>query len=236
MRMKNKNVVLKKTALTVIVTALTLLCLALFGTRNYYAGSAVILAEALALFFMSFEKKKKKTRELTALAVMVAISVASRAAFFMLPQVKPMCAIVIISAVAFGSEAGFLTGATSIFLSNFIFGQGPWTPFQMVGMGLCGLLCGLILKKEKRRKSRIFMSLIGGGACFVIYGFFADINSALMMWSGNSVNTLLAVFVSGIPFNLIHALTTGVILFTAGKPAVEMMDRIKEKYGIFIKE
>ena len=53
-------------------------------------------------------------------------------------------AIIIITAVAFGPEAGFLTGALTAFVSNFIFGQGPWTPWQMFTWGLVGFLAGIL--------------------------------------------------------------------------------------------
>ena len=55
-----------------------------------------------------------------------------------------MCAIVILTAVAFTPEAGFVTGAAAGLISNFFFGQGPWTPWQMFAMGLIGFLSGII--------------------------------------------------------------------------------------------
>lgn len=61
-----------------------------------------------------------------------------------LPNFKPCSAIIIITAVAFGPEAGFLTGALTAFVSNFIFGQGPWTPWQMFTWGLVGFLAGIL--------------------------------------------------------------------------------------------
>ena len=89
-------------------------------------------------FYLVFDRKKVKARELTPIALMAALCVVGRAAFSLipLPNFKPVSAIIIITALAFGPEAGYLTGALAAILSNFLFGQGPWTPWQMFCWGL----------------------------------------------------------------------------------------------------
>ena len=109
---------------------------------NYYLVSVVLIVLAFVVFFFSYEKKKPQARELVTLSVMCAIAVASRAVFSMIPFFKPMAGIIMITGMAFGPGAGFLTGVVSAFVSNFIFGQGPWTPFQMLAWGICGFLAG----------------------------------------------------------------------------------------------
>ena len=109
-----------------------------FGGTNYYLCSLLLILYAMVPFFISFERRKPQARELVTIAVMSAIAVASRAAFIMVPFFKPMTGIIMITGIAFGSEAGFLTGAVSAFASNFIFGQGPWTPWQMFAYGVAG--------------------------------------------------------------------------------------------------
>ena len=93
-------------------------------------------------FYLVFDRKKVKARELTPIALMAALCVVGRAAFSLipLPNFKPVSAIIIITALAFGPEAGYLTGALAAILSNFLFGQGPWTPWQMFCWGLVGFL------------------------------------------------------------------------------------------------
>ena len=80
-------------------------------------------------FFMVFEDRRPQAREVVIIAAMAGLGVAGRVAFFMVPQFKPAAAVVIISGVCLGGEAGFLTGALVGFVSNFFFGQGPWTPW-----------------------------------------------------------------------------------------------------------
>lgn len=115
--------------------------------RHYYLISLAIICVALAVFALRFEGRKPRAREVVVIAVLVALAVAGRAAFFMVPQFKPVAALVIIAGVALGAETGFLVGVLSGFVSNFVFGQGPWTPFQMIGFGLLGLLAGLVFSR-----------------------------------------------------------------------------------------
>lgn len=97
--------------------------------------------------FLVFEGRHPKARELVIISVLCAIAVAGRLAFTMLPQFKPVVAIVIISGVAFGGESGFLVGAVSMLVSNLMFGQGPWTPWQMFAAGIIGFIGGILFKK-----------------------------------------------------------------------------------------
>ncbi|MDR0347580.1 MAG: ECF transporter S component [Coriobacteriales bacterium] len=115
---------------------------------NYYLLALGVILAALILMVVRFEGKKPRAREIVLLAVMTALAVAGRTAFFMLPQFKPLAAVVIITGVTLGAESGFLVGVMSAFVSNFIFGQGPWTPFQMLAFGLVGLVAGLLFYRR----------------------------------------------------------------------------------------
>jgi energy-coupling factor transport system ATP-binding protein len=108
------------------------------GGRKYYFIALLILLETMLPFALVFESRKPRARELVVIAMLCALGVAGRAAFFMLPEFKPIVALVIISGVAFGGETGFLVGAMTMLASNVLFGQGPWTPWQMFAMGLIG--------------------------------------------------------------------------------------------------
>ena len=91
---------------------------------------------------MIFEGRKPKSkRTFTIIAVLCALGIAGRAAFFMLPQFKPVLALTIIAGVALGGETGFLVGAITMLVSNIMFSQGPWTPWQMFAMGIIGFSC-----------------------------------------------------------------------------------------------
>ena len=152
--------------LAVLIAApATLLVAWRFGNRKYYLSSLLLIVYAMLPFFVRFEHKKPQARELVTIAVMSAVAVASRAAFIMVPFFKPLTGIVMITGMALGPEAGFLTGAISGFVSNFIFGQGPWTPWQMFAFGVAGFLAGVLAKKgwltaEKRLPAGLFGGLL----------------------------------------------------------------------------
>ena len=137
---------------TILAAILVILCIPVVITininflndRSYYVTSLIIIALAMIPFALVFEGRKPMARELVVIAVMVAIAVGGRVAFFMLPQFKPVVAIVIIAGAALGAESGFAVGALSGFVSNFIFGQGPWTPWQMFAFGIIGFVSGLV--------------------------------------------------------------------------------------------
>lgn len=101
-----------------------------FNDRKYLLISLFIVFYSMIPFFLTFESRKPQAREVLIIAVLTAIAVAGRAAFFMVPSFKPVMAFVIISAVCFGAESGFLVGALSMLVSNMLFGQGPWTPWR----------------------------------------------------------------------------------------------------------
>lgn len=203
------------------------------GKEFYYPMAVLIIAAACLPFFISFEKSKPSARELVVLACMSALAVASRAAFYALPTVKPLCAIVIIAAVTLGPQTGFICGVLSMFASNFIFGHGPWTVFQMLGMGAVGLIMGLIFYGREIKNNRILLAVTGGIASFAVYGAIVDIGSVLMMSTDFSLKQILAIYSSGIGFNLSHGITTAVILLFAGQIFIGKLDRIKTKFGMY---
>lgn len=200
---------------------------------HYYVSALGLIVLSLSLFFFTFEKRKLKTTELVCIAVMTALCAASRVAFGFVPQVKPMCALVIITAIAFGGNVGFVVGALSVFVSNFTFGQGMFTPFQMLAMGLTAFFCALVFFGKPKRQSRIAVSLTGGVLTFFVYGFVVDTCSVFMMVSDYTFKSVLAVYLSGAPFNLIHALTTAAVLLLFFKPMNDKLSRLHTKYQIF---
>lgn len=202
-----------------------------WGDRRYYLVSLLILLETMLPFFISFEGRKPQARELVVIAVLCGIGVVGRAAFFMLPQFKPMTAIVIIAGVALGGESGFLVGAMTMLVSNILFSQGPWTPWQMMAMGLIGCLAGVLFPKGCLPGTRVSLTVFGGLAALLIYGGIMNPASAIM-WQGDlNWQILLTYYISGLPFDLIHAAATMIFLWLLADPLLEKLERIKTKYG-----
>ncbi len=198
---------------------------------NYYLVSACILILSMLPFFISFEMKSITANELTLVSTLIALAVVSRAAFYLIPQVKPIAAVVIVASVCLGAERGYIVGAFSAFLSNFIFGQGYWTPFQMVALGLVGLIAGYVFNKI--RASKFTLSVIGFLLVFIVYGLTVDLSTILIMYGDNlTFSSVLSVYMAGLPFNLVFAVTTALFLFLFGNPFIKKVNRIITKYGI----
>ena len=225
---------------TVIATLLILLLIPLtlfvgvyyFAGQKYYFISLLILLECMLPFFLIFEGRKPQARELVLIAVLVALNVAGRAAFFMLPEFKPVVAMTILAGVAFGGETGFLVGAMTMLVSNMLFSQGPWTPWQMFAMGSIGWLAGVLYRKGVLRRSRLSLCIFGVIASTVLYGGIMNPASALL-WS-NTINwkIILSYYVTGIPIDLVRALATFLFLWLTAEPLLQKLDRIKTKYAL----
>ena len=150
----------------------------------------------------------------------------------MVPSFKPVAAIVILTGVSFGGEAGFLVGCLIMMLSNMFMGQGPWTPWQMFSFGIIGFLAGILYQKGILKARKRDLCIYGFLSVVLIYGGIMN-PAALFMsvyqfsWSG-----LLAIYISGVPVDLVHASSTFLFLWIGAKPLLEKLQRIKVKYGL----
>lgn len=225
-----------KKILLIILLALPLLSAAAWqfffaDTVNYYIASVSVLVLSMLPFFATFEAKKVTARELTLTATLIALAVISRAAFYLIPQVKPIAAVVIVSAVCLGAERGYIIGAFSAFISNFIFGQGIHTPFQMVALGLVGFLAGLIFKKL--RVNKYTLAAVGYLLACVLYGLIVDISTILVMYGSHiTLAGVISVYVAAVPFNFVFGMSTAVFLFLFGEPFIRKIKRLDEKYAL----
>ena len=203
-----------------------------FGKKSYGVVSILVLLECMAPFALIFEGRKPKARELVLIAALCALAVAGRAALFMLPGFKPVAALVILSGVAFGGETGFLVGAMSMLTSNVLFGQGPWTPFQMFAMGLIGFLAGVSFQKGLLRAGRAPLAIFGAVSVVLVYGGIMNPASAILYQPNLSLSVLKAYYLTGFPFDLVHAAATALFLWFGAEPMLEKLERVKRKYGL----
>ena len=222
--------------LLVLVPAAVYFCAK--ADRKYYLSSLVIIILTLAAFYLRFEHRRPQAREVVVLAVMSALAVASRAVFAAIPHFKPMMGIVMLTGIAFGPEAGFLCGSISAFASNFIFGQGPWTPWQMFAYGVGGLFAGFfaqwgVLKKTPAKaKDFAVLGIFGFLIIVLIVGPLLDTSSLFMMANTVNSTSAAAIYLSGLPVNLVHGGATLLTMVLVGKPLLEKLQRIQVKYGM----
>ncbi len=202
---------------------------AFLGDRKYYFISLLIILETLLPFLFVFEKRKPQARELVLISVLCGISVAGRTAFYMLPQFKPVLALVIISGICFGSETGFLVGAVTGFVSNFFFGQGPWTPWQMFAFGIVGFGAGIVFKFIKI--TRLSLCVFGLISAVVLFGVVVNFGNVIV-YQMPTAELIKAALLSGLPFDLIHGIATAFFLWCISEPMITKISRVKHKYGL----
>lgn len=200
--------------------------------RKYVFISMLLLIYAMGLFVIHFEEHRPQARELMVIAVLAAITVAGRLAFFMVPNFKPVAAMVIISGVTFGAESGFLVGCVSMFVSNFMFGQGPWTPWQMFSYGLIGFVAGILFRKASLKKNRLALCIYGFLSVIFIFGGIMNPASLIMYTSHITWEGILAMYISGLPVDLVQAASTVIFLWLGARPMIEKLERMKKKYGL----
>ena len=227
--MSNIKRVLSMLLLLVVVPATVILSYTLFDNNRYDIASLVIAVVSTLAVVLRFEKSKSNGKLIAVISVMTALSVAGRFIFSPLPFFKPVTAIVVITALYFDSECGFITGAFSALLSNFYFGQGPWTPFQMMVWGLIGLLSGLLAKYIV--KNRITLS-VWGVFSGVLYSMIMDIWTTLWSDGGFNISRYVFYLSSSLPIMAVYAVSNVVFLILLAKPFGKKLERIKIKYGI----
>lgn len=201
--------------------------------RKYYFISMLLVLEAIASFFLRFEYRKPKVREIMVVAVLCAITAAARMAFYMVPGVKPMAALVILSGVSLGGEIGFLVGAFSMLISNIFYTQGPWTPWQMFAMGIVGFAAGMLFRQDSllTKGKRIGICVFGFFAVVILYGGVMNPASVIVYQDNITVEMLIAACAAGLPFDVLHGAATSVFLALGAGPMLDKLSRVKKKYG-----
>lgn len=225
-----KSTIFNIALILVLIPATLYLGIRLTG-RWYYLTSTLIIIETMIPFFLAFETRKPQARELVTLAVMCALSVASRVVV-LIPGFKPMTGIIMITGIAMGPEAGFMTGAIGAFASNFFFSQGPWTPWQMMAYGFGGFLAGAVFYKRWNQRNPVILAVFGFAAIVAVIGPLLDCCTVFTTGSRITKKYAAAVFAAGLPYNTKHGLACALTLLLFSKPLLQKLDRLKTKYGM----
>lgn len=215
----------------IIIPLIALSGIYLFNDQQYNLISIGIILVSLIVFYLKYEKSKPKNRELVILSVMISMIVFSRIIFMVTPSFKPTIALIIIYAMNFGSNSGFVCGSLSAFMSNFFYGQGPWTPFQMIACGIIGFLAGVLNKKGILTKNK-YIRVAFGIVASIFYSMVMDVWSVLVIDQSINVSRYLTVLVSSLPVTIIYISSTITFLLMLYPILSKKMIRIKLKYGL----
>jgi Prenyltransferase and squalene oxidase repeat len=195
---------------------------------SWETASFLILGAVLLGGFAWYERSRPPSQVVALVAALAALAIAGRIAFAAFPNVKPTTDIVVFAGYALGPAPGFAVGALTGLVSNFWFGQGPWTPWQMVGWGLCGVL-GAALALGGRNAGRLTLAAACGLAGI---GYGVLLNFSLMATYGGdlSLERFLALEARAIPFDAAHAIGNVVLALIAGPAMVRMLIRFRERF------
>jgi energy-coupling factor transport system substrate-specific component len=190
--------------------------------------SFLILGAVLVAGFAWYERSRPPSQVVALVAALAALAIAGRIAFAAFPNLKPTTDIVIFAGYALGGAPGFAVGALAALVSNFWFGQGPWTPWQMAGWGLCGIL-GATLALGVRNAGRLSLAATCGFAA-IAYG--ALLNFSLMATYGGDLSwrQFGVLEVRAIPFEIAHFTGNVVFALVAGPAMVRMLARFRERF------
>ena len=196
-------------------------------------SAVVTLAAALgaiALFFASFERSRPALRQVMPTVVLAALAAAGRVLFAAIPDFKPVSAICILAGVVFGRRSGFMVGALAALTSNFFFGQGPWTPWQMYGWGLVGYVSGLM--GERGWLERTGVLLTWGFLSAMLYGVVLNAWYVVGFVHPVTVPAVLAAYAAALPFDVVHGVATVVFLSALFVPWRRKLERIQRKFAL----
>ena len=224
-RSKKARDVLRVALPFIMMPALVALGAVVFTGQQHLIVSFGMACMALLFFLTGFEKRKTGGRRMVIVSVMTALCIVGR----FIPLFKPVTALTVITGMYLGGEAGFLVGALSAALSNFYFGQGPWTAFQMLAWGFIGLAAGWMAPLLKKHRPLLLAFGVAMGAA---YSFIMDVWS--VMWYAGELNWGLyaASVAAALPHTILYAVSNFVFLYCLARPFGEKLERIKVKYGV----
>ena len=216
----------------VLIALVTLaVVLALWATLDPSAvdwgtASFVVVLALAAIGVAVYERRATGAHELSLVAALAALATASRVLFASLPNVKPVTFVVLVSGVALGPGPGFMVGATSALVSNLFFGQGPWTPWQMLAWGAVGAAGGLLGRRG--RTPRRWELVVVGGLLALAFDWFVTL-WMFLAYTARTWPALVALYAQGLPFDLAHVAATCLFAGLFGVQAVTIVARFRAR-------
>jgi energy-coupling factor transport system substrate-specific component len=195
---------------------------------SWHLSSFLILGAVLVAGFAWYERSRPPSQVVALVAALAALAIVGRIAFAAFPNMKPTTDIIVFAGYALGGAPGFAVGAFTALVSNLFFGQGPWTPWQMVAWGICGVL-GAALALGTRNAGRLVLASVCG---FAAIFFGALMNFSEMATYGGDLSWQKFFLLEGraVPFEVAHFTANVVLALVAGPAMVRMLVRFRERF------
>jgi energy-coupling factor transport system substrate-specific component len=196
---------------------------------SWELAAFILVGVTLLAGFVWYERSRPPSQIVALVAALAAISVAGRVAFSPIPNVVPSTDITIFAGYALGGAPGFAVGALTGLVSNFWLGQGPWTPWEMAGWGMTGLLGAALAVATRRRMGRVGLAVFCA-LCGFAYGALLDFSLMVTYGGEQSLDRFLAISARGVPFNVAHAAGNAALALVAGPAMVRMLFRYRRRF------
>ncbi len=220
-----------KIALISLIMAILTVIIGVLLWRDQQYNLIIMLLVVISWipFYFKYELSHPKTREVVILAIMIALTTLARTLFILFPSFKPVSALVIIMAVVFGKQDGFLCGSLSALISDFVFGIGPWTPFQMFAWGLIGYLAGMFCHQLYQNKWLLYSY---GAVAGIIFSMIMDLWSVLAIDNSFNLSRYLFTVIAALPVTITYIVSNIIFIFVFKDAMFKILQRVKVKYGI----
>jgi energy-coupling factor transport system substrate-specific component len=190
-----------------------------------------LLAAVLVLGFAWYERTHPSSKVLALVATLAALAALGRVAFAPLPNVKPTTDIVLLSGYVLGGAPGFAVGAVGGLTSNLIFGQGPWTPWQMAAWGLVGV-AGAGWARATRGRLPRWPTAAVCAAAGMMYGLLTNLSTLTAAGRTPSLEQWAATEVAGLPFDIAHAAGNVAFFLAFGPAFVRVLQRYRARLEV----
>jgi energy-coupling factor transport system substrate-specific component len=193
-------------------------------------ASFVVVGVVLGIGWLAYERKRPSARMVAVVAVMAALTALGRDAFVALPDVKPITAMTFVVGYALGPLPGFTVGALGMLVSNFMLGQGPYTPWQMAAWGMVGLAGAALGALARGRVGRLSLAL----ACALAALFTGEIMD-LYTWTLGAVHTpaaFLAVAGQGLPYDMTGVVASFLFGLAFAPELAQVLTRVRVRMDV----
>ncbi len=195
---------------------------------TWQIASFTVLALCILCGFVWYERRRPPARVAAIIATLVAFAVVGRILFAPFPNMKPTTDIVMLGGYALGGAPGFMIGALSGLISNFYFGQGPWTPWQMTAWGAVGMMGAAAGRIFGRRLGRLRLSLLCAAGA-VLFALIVNLSEVIAYTGAPSERGVLVVYARALPFDIAHALANFAFCMIAGPALVRILGRLRRR-------
>jgi energy-coupling factor transport system substrate-specific component len=198
---------------------------------TWQTASLVLVALAALAGLWWYERRRPPAKLVAVVATLAALAVAARVLFVAVPNVQGTTDVALLSGYVLGPAPGFMVGALAALASNVFLGQGPWTPWQMVGWGAAGVAGALLATISRRHAGRLTLA----GACALAglaFGAWMDLFTLMAFTAAPSADGYVAIAGISLPFNAAHAIGNAALALAFGPAFVRVLERFRRRLDV----